>query len=194
MRAIACLTLLLGLWTTPGWADLYDIDGLRLGMTRLEVQQRLPGIEIRDVAYENERIGFNYKITYGRLAILRYEGEILRVGEAGRADEIRLSFTGRDELYDIRVTRLDARQRCAGHLAAVETRWGRPLIDERPAYAMWRTTVVLGPRLSFQCLDDARGLYELRLDQESLQSAYINDLSEDLGPALREAIQFLLGR
>lgn len=184
----------LALGAAPALAKVFDIDGLRLGMTRLEVEQRLPGIAIREVPYRDERIGFDYKITYGRVAVLSYEGEILRLADDGTAEQFRVSFTGRDELYDLALARLDPSRRCAGHFADVVATWGRPLIDESPSYGLWRTTVVLGPRLTFQCLDDARGLYELRLDQQLLQDAFIEDLAERLAPAVIEAIQFLLGQ
>ncbi len=187
---VAALALLLG-WAAPALSQVYEVKGLRLGMTLLEAQLIYPDLEVKMIPYEDENVGTDYEPFYGRLAPLRYEGQFLV--ERGKSEGFRMEvvFTGRPELYALQASILDPSLNCNSAIARVAARYGPAMIDDRPEFASWRQVVVIGPEMIVRCLDDGKGLYTVILRQNYIQELYLQDLMRDLRPAIEAAIQYL---
>lgn len=183
-----CAALLL-----PGAArgQIYEVEGLRLGMSILAAQQVHPTLRAEEVPYVDERIGTSYTITFGRIAILRHRGTLLIEPTATRTAQLEYLFTGAGDLFAVQARTRDRGRSCAATIAALTAAYGRPIIEESPNYALWRQVVVLGPELELRCLDNPRGLYVLVLQQQQLQTEYLRGLFRRLRPAIEAAIQFL---
>lgn len=101
---IAILAIVLS-WPLPVRSQVYEVAGLRLGMTLLEAQLVYPDLTVRQVPYEDDTVGTDYEVFYGGLAALRYEGRILVEREGGGGFELVMVFTGRPELYAVQADR-----------------------------------------------------------------------------------------
>ena len=174
----------------PGRAQLYEVEGLRLGMTVVEAQLVLPDLRVTDVPYVDERIGTNYRIIYGRIAVLRQEGSLL-VTRPGHAAQLQYLFTGDGRLFAVQARVRDEAVGCDGMMERIRQAHGPPIVLDGRDYALWRQVVVLGPQLELQCLSRVDGFFTLTLRQDDMQRRYLETLFRDLEPAVQAAIQFL---
>ncbi|MDH3228216.1 MAG: hypothetical protein OEN55_00315 [Alphaproteobacteria bacterium] len=178
-------------WPLSVQSQVYEVGGLRLGMTLLEAQLVYPDLTVRQVPYEDETVGTDYEVFHGGLAPLRYEGRLLVERAKGGGFELVVIFTGRPELYAIQAKILDPGVKCNGAVDRLVGDYGPAMIDDRPYYASWRQVVVIGPELVIRCLDDSTGLYIVTLQQPYLQELYLQDLLRELRPAIEAALQYL---
>lgn len=178
-------------WPRPAGAQLFEVEGLRLTMSVQEVQLELPDLTVREIPYVDDRVGTDYEFILGRVEPLRFEGRVLiELGERDRV-ELTMVFTGQPELYAVQAQIVRPAIDCLGAIERLEERYGRPILDDRPAYAAWRQVVVLGPELELRCLDDAGGFFVLALRQPYLQELYLEDLRRRLEPTVEATLHFV---
>jgi hypothetical protein len=163
----------------------FELAGLQLGMDRAAVLRAFPDLQLAEVAYADPLVGTDYALSYGRVAILRYEGRRPAAPPGTAGSDLELRLTGDDRLYLVATTVADPALTCAQASADRAALHGAPQLDERPTYALWQAPSMLGPRLEFHCLGD--GLYHLELTDRALADDYTARLAAELQDAVDAA-------
>jgi hypothetical protein len=189
----ALLGLLALLATAPAFAaEPLAVLGLRSGMSRTEIEAAYPDMLLSEVPYVDPQIGEAYRTLYGGLATLRIDGSAVLQREALEAS-LQVTLTGDRALYRAQANLREEGTSCEEALAGLMERHGRPALNDGIAYTLWREADILyATRLEFRCLDPARGLYSLALDDPFRERLFQKSLGRRLIPTI-EAMLLVLG-
>jgi hypothetical protein len=168
-------------------AGTYELAGLQLGEDRAAVLRAHPELRLEALAYEDPLVGTDYAVTFGRIAILRYEGALLVRQSPEAAYDLTVRLTGDERLYAVVTLVSDAGRTCREAVEEGARRYGEPRIDERPFYVLWGSPSMLGPQVEFRCLGE--GLYRLELSDLALARDYEDQLAAELQSAVHETLQ-----
>jgi hypothetical protein len=189
----ALLGLLALLATAPAVAaEPLAVLGLSSGMSRAEIEAAYPEMLLSEEPYVDPQIGEAYRVLYGGLATLRIDDSAVLQRQAREAS-LQVTLTGDRALYRAQANLREEGTSCHEALAGLMERHGRPALNEGIAYALWREADVLyATGLEFRCLDPARGLYSLALDDPFRERLFQESLAKRLMPTI-EATFLVLG-